>query len=180
MNSTKFSLIPATVATVPPIEVIGVVKRDLEWLHIQYQLTGKLSEIKMASPNSKPNRKYDLWETTCCEFFVRPYDQSQYWEFNLAPSGDWNIFRFPDYRQDIAEELAYNALKFEVWRSPELFQLDLAVDLSPIIHPQQNLDLAISAVIESRKQLSYWALTHPATEADFHHQESFAIALTSG
>ena len=41
-----------------------------------------------------------------------------------------------------------------------------------------SLEVGITAVIEhSDGRLSYWALHHPAAEADFHHRGGFTIQV---
>ncbi|MEM8832796.1 MAG: hypothetical protein AAGE96_26195, partial [Cyanobacteria bacterium P01_G01_bin.19] len=61
---------------------------------------------------------------------------------------------------------------------PESLTVEAIVDLEKIDIGDRKLDLAITAVIEDKtEKLSYWALTHPATTADFHHQDSFIISL---
>ncbi|MBE9046841.1 DOMON-like domain-containing protein [Pleurocapsales cyanobacterium LEGE 10410] len=179
MKQSDFSLLPFS-STAPPVKITGVVLRQHNKLAIKYLFSGDLSAIIIPSSNQPPSRKYDLWDRTCCEFFIGIKDSTKYWEFNLAPTKDWNVFRFPNYRQDIAEEMAFDSLPFEVLQQGDSWQLDLAVDLNKIIPAEQELEVGITCVVEDRnKQLSYWALTHPASEADFHHRDSFTIELYS-
>ncbi|MNC96867.1 hypothetical protein D3C83_143500 [compost metagenome] len=54
------------------------------------------------------------------------------------------------------------------------------VDLSWLLRAVSAADLrlGICAVVEDRAQvLSYWALKHPAEKPDFHHADSFVVAL---
>jgi hypothetical protein len=105
-------------------------------------------------------------------------DSTQYWEFNLSPAGHWNIYRFLDYRQDLVEEIAFDSLPFQVLQGNDNLQLKLQVNLNKIITPEQSLEVGITTVIEDRaSQLSYWALTHSAKEADFHLRNSYLLKL---
>ena len=174
---SDFSLIPF-LATAPPIQITGTISRQYDKLKIEYIFSGDLSEIIIPPSNKAPRRKYDLWDRTCGEFFLGLKDSTKYWEFNLAPTKDWNVFRLPNYRQDIAEEMAFASLPFTVLQQDNSWQLSLEVDLSKIISAEQKLEVGITCVVEDKnKQLSYWALTHPASEADFHHRDSFMIKL---
>jgi hypothetical protein len=126
--------------------------------------------------------------TTCFEFFMGLQNSPSYWEFNLSPAGDWNVYRFQDYRQGMQEEPVLNTLPFEVQQQSGALTLDLVLDLAPIFESsssfpsasplQQPLELGITAVLESQqKEVSYWALNHCGTQADFHLRESFHIKL---
>ena len=178
MNQSNFSLIPFDASTAPKIDITGKIARQNNQLDLQYQLIGNLSEIIVPSSDRVATRQYDLWEHTCFEFFLRLQDTTQYWEFNLSPVGDWNVFGFYDYRQDLTEEKAIQTLPFTVSQTATSLQLNLNLNLDCIIGKERDLDVAITTVVENKaKQLSYWALTHPATAADFHHQDSFVISL---
>ena len=178
MNQNDFSLIPFDRSTAPAIAVKGFIVRQGDRLRVNYQLVGDLSQILIPNPQQLPTRQYDLWEHTCFELFLRLKNTTKYWEFNLSPARHWNIFKFADYRQNIAEEMAIKSLPFEIFQTSELLEINLNLDLSVIIDSEQDLDVAITTVVENKeRELSYWALIHPATKADFHHQDSFILNL---
>ncbi len=178
MNQNSFSLISFDASTAPKIEITVKITHQNNQLDLQYQLRGNLSEMIIPSSDLVPTRQYDLWEHTCFEFFLRLQETTQYWEFNLSPAGDWNVFRFYNYRQDLTEEKAIQTLPFTVSQTATSLQLNLNLNLDCIIGKERNLDVAIATVVENKDlQLSYWALTHPATTPDFHHQDSFVISL---
>jgi hypothetical protein len=185
----NFALIPFATNTAPDIEITGAIERQDNQLNIEYKLVSKLqarspreinSPLPMIIPTiaPTPTRQRDLWEHTCCEFFLGLPDSTQYWEFNLSPSGHWNVYRLLDYRQNLTEEPAFDALPFQMSQEENYWQLQLEVDLPKIIPPEQNLAVGITAVIEERpNQLSYWALSHPGKEPDFHHRDAFILEL---
>lgn len=173
---TSFFLIPFATDTAPAIEIAGEIERRDNQLTIEYKLKGR-SLILIPEITHTPIRQVNLWQHTCCEFFLGLQDSTQYWEFNLAPTGDWNVYHFLDYRNLVAAA-AFNSLPFQVWRNNDYLQLKLEVDLNQIITPEQNLEVGIATVIEDREnQISYWALTHPAPKADFHHRDSYLLKL---
>ena len=190
MNS--FTLIPFNENAAPSVGVTGKIERNDNQLKIEYNLERShplqslqqvtnpqraVSQVIIPEAVNNSTRQFDLWEHTCFEFFLGSRDSSQYWEFNLSPSGNWNVFRFPNYRQDIAEEMAFNKLPFQVLHDNSL-QVMAKIDLDKIIAPEQNIDVGITTVVEDKDaNLSYWALSHPGKEADFHLRNSFAIAL---
>ena len=178
MKQSDFNLKPFVLNTAPELEITGNISRKHNQLQIKYLLVGNLAAIVIPPLSKVPTRQYDLWEHTCLEFFLGLKGFSKYWEFNLSPVGDWNIFRFANYRQGITEDLAFNSLPFNVWQQTDSCQLNLEVDLNQIIDPEENLEIGITAVIENQEhQLSYWALIHSTSKADFHQRDSFIINL---
>jgi hypothetical protein len=174
---SNFSLIPFTPDTAASVQITGNIERRHNQLNIEYTLAGR-SQILIPEIANTSKRQFNLWEHTCCEFFLGLQDSTQYWEFNLSPAGHWNIYRFLDYRQDLVEEIAFDSLPFQVLPENDTLQLKLQVNLNKIITPEQSLQVGITTVIEDREsQISYWALTHPAEEADFHLRNSYLLKL---
>lgn len=175
---SSFNLVPFSLNTAPAVNIGGGIERRNNQLKIEYKLTGNLSQLIVAQHAHNPNRQYNLWQHTCFEFFLGIKDSNKYWEFNLSPAGHWNVFYFANYRQNIAEETAFDSLPFKITQQSDLLQLNLEFNLDRIISPKQNLEIGITTVVEDQEQtLSYWALSHPAKEADFHERDSFLINL---
>jgi hypothetical protein len=159
------------------IEIDGKIDRSGGILSIEYRVTGDLTQVEIAPP-AAPIRKFALWEATCFEFFVGIPGDRDYWEFNLSPAGDWNIFHLDDYRQGLRDELAFTSLPFTVERQPNSLLLALEFDLSKIVSVEQSIEVSVTTVIKSvAGEMSYWAVTHCGTEADFHRRDSFAIEM---
>jgi hypothetical protein len=161
----------------PTVEINGKIERDGGILSIEYQLIGDLTQLEIPLPAS-PIRKFELWEATCFEFFLGIPGDREYWEFNLSPAGDWNIFHLDDYRQGLRDELAFISLPFTVEQNVNSLVLGLEFDLSKIISVNQSIEISVTTVIKSAGgEISYWAVTHCGSEADFHRRDSFAIEM---
>jgi hypothetical protein len=175
----EFKLVPfSTENLLPNIEISGRIDRQNEMLSIGYRLQGNLDAISIDPPTMISSRKLELWTNTCFEFFVGIPGNLEYWEFNLAPSGDWNVFHLDDYRQGLQNELTFTSLPFAIDRQANSLLLTLTLDLSKIIPIQREIEVSVTMVIESEQnQISYWALTHTGTEADFHRRDSFIIKI---
>lgn len=175
---SNFSLIPFASDALPIIEIVGSIDRVDNILSIEYQLLGDLDSVAIPSPAVAPSRKFELWEATCFEFFIGELGDRNYWEFNLSPSGDWNIFHLDNYRQGLRNETVFTTLPFDIDRSANSLTLKLGFDLSQIISIDRQLEVSVTTVIRSAQdELSYWALTHCGKEADFHLRDSFVIKL---
>lgn len=179
MNSQAFSLQPFPDTNSPPnLQITGTLARQAQTLYIRYALSGDLSKIAIAAPSDIPTRQHELWQETCFEFFLGQQDSDRYWEFNLSPSGDWNVYRFDGYRRGMQEETALTKLPFDVEVQPETLSLSLELNLQAIASNEQPLDVAITAVVKSQKgEVTYWALAHSGSEADFHRRDSFILQV---
>jgi hypothetical protein len=176
MPSQDFVLQPFPAAPHPPVALTGALTLSGPTLVIRYALSGPLNLLALPSAAARPARRQALWEETCFELFLAPRDRPEYWEFNLAPAGHWNVFHFDSYRQGMAAEPAWAALPLAVERRPQSLLLALELDLSLIISPGTPLEAAVAAVIKSADGgLSYWALTHNGPRPDFHRRDSFTL-----
>lgn len=179
MTEQAFSLIPFPTADFSDIEITGTVSLEDTLLAVHYALTGDIEEVMLPRISATPGRKDELWKTTCFEFFLALKAQSHYWEFNLSPSGDWNVYRMEAYRKvGFGVEPGISQLPFMTRKESSGYFLDLSVDLAPILERQQELEMAVTAVIQLKNgNETYWALTHPASQPDFHLRQSFILAL---
>lgn len=151
-------------------------------LSITYTLSGELSLVVVPPLKLNSKRRDRLWEQTCFECFImqstQPSRTSPYWEFNLSPSGDWNIFALNGYRKGLKEEAAFSTLPFTANVSRSKLQLVTSIDLSHITKQAKPLQLGVSAVIALADGTeTFWAIMHPGSQADFHHPGSFVISL---
>jgi hypothetical protein len=179
MNGQDFSLQPFSPIS-PPLDfkITGHIARRSNQLAIRYDLRGDLAQLMIPAPAARPARRHGLWEETCCEFFLGVKDSPRYWEFNLSPAGDWNVYRFAGYRQGMAEETALTSLPVSVRRRSDSLLFALELDVGAIVAADQPLEIGIAAVIRrAGNGLTYWALTHPGPAADFHRRDSFLMEL---
>jgi hypothetical protein len=179
MSDRSFSLKPFPNSNFPSsLKITGKIDRAENKLAIEYLLSGNLTDIIIPKSVDVPRRKNELWEKTCLEFFLGIKNSPQYWEFNLSPSGDWNIYYFDDYRQGMQEEIAFNSLPFIVESTSNSWRLSLKLDLNEIVSKESSLEMGIATVIKSTNEnISYWALTHTDSQANFHRRNSFAIDI---
>jgi len=179
MKSHRFLLKPfSSTGLLPHLEITGDVARSSNKFSIIYELSGPLAELMLPAPADISLRKNELWEETCFEFFLAPVTSEQYWEFNLSPSCHWNVYHFTSCRKGMREEPAYAALSFSVLLSSDLLQLSLEVELDKIVPKDQALEIGISAVTKTIKGgMTFWALTDPGPQPDFHRRDAFIIDL---
>ena len=175
-KTVEFNLIPFDSSNIPKNCSISVFcSLDLQYLNISFLLKYPLANLIIPGfASAKAARKNNLWEHTCFEIFIGEKEKEQYREFNLSPSGAWNVYRFSGYREGMAEEAYIQALPSYVKiLSDHDFRLDVTVDLNSI-EISHDFEIGFSAVLE-RKDMSknYWALRHPKNTPDFHAKEGW-------
>jgi hypothetical protein len=145
-------------------------------LALTYFVSGETRDIVLPEP-APPTRRDELWRRTCFEAFARPHPGEAYFEFNLAPSGEWAAYRFEGYRQGMCAPEDIAAPAVETRRAPGRFELAARIAL-PFPGPAR---LGLSAVIETANGArSCWALAHPPGKPDFHHARAFVLDLPPG
>jgi len=172
----RFGPDPDTVSPAPTIT--GTARRRDGILSLHYLVTGDIGGLEVGGPRKPGRRRHDLWRHTCFECFIGMGEAEEYWEVNLAPTGDWNVYHFDGYRTAMVEETAISRLPSVLHVDADALRLEMQIDLSPIIREELALEVGVCAVLEHRHgALSYWALSHRGARADFHHRTGFELAL---
>ena len=156
------------------------IERDAGRLSLRYVLGGAVGNVRLPERIHEPQRADELWRHTCFEAFLAPVGSEAYWEINLSPSGDWNTYRFDDYRRGMRSEKRVTAAVTELERaSCGTVTLRAAIDLRPLPElGRAALDAGLAAVLEAGDgTVSHWALAHEADRPDFHRRASFVIRL---
>jgi len=154
-------------------------------LRLIVQLEGSLAAT-LPITNRVGQRQFELWQHHCFELFIGELESNAYWELNLAPNGNWNCFKFSDYRKDQRESEAYSLAGLQAVRSAQSYRLEANIDIKPILKKKGlekmglearglekgslALSLGASAVIATATQLNYFSIRHGATP-DFHHRD---------
>lgn len=141
-------------------------------------MTGELDAIRFPSPQAA-SAADNLWQHTCCEAFIGVTGDRAYREFNFSPSNQWAAYQFNDYR--VCDERFQPPAFPQITHQQDDSRYELEVRLPPVLLPEANaLQLGLTAVIEFKngdKTKTYWALSHPAAQPNFHLRASFALTL---
>jgi hypothetical protein len=179
MSTQSFALIPFPAASIPVITLTGEISLQEYELRLDYVLAGNVNDIYFPPITVNPGRKDELWKTTCFEFFLALKDQARYWEFNLSPSGDWNVYAMDAYRRSgFRQDQSISRLPFDVRFDDRHYFLSVCINLLPIIPSAEPLQAGITAIIQTKDgRETYWSLHHPAAQADFHLRDGFVCSL---
>ena len=162
----------------PCLAITGTVGRKAGALLLQYHISGDIHGLHIPRQNGAGDRRHGLWQDSCFECFIGVKGFERYWEINLSPNGDWNVYCFSGYRQGMVEESAFQALPCTFFGTKNDLWFDVIVDLSPILREDHPLELGISSVLKYHNgETSLWSLCHPGPRADFHHRSGFILAV---
>ena len=186
-GSTEFSLVSfADNDLSQNLKIEGTIQREEDTLSIVYRLSGDIDKVVLPELNSTDSRAEKLWEETCFELFLgagleRAKDLL-YREFNLSPSGAWNVLTLQGYRYATKEEPSFEALPFTVEKQEDALKVKADINISSLAEASQPLRLGVSAVLlvkdgSGEAKETFWAIKHPASKPDFHHPNSFALSL---
>lgn len=169
-------------APLPGLAALNLVvdlARGPQHLQLRYTLSGPVDGLVLPPRAARPERRDGLWHSTCLELFVAEAGRSGYREMNLCPSGHWNLYQLDGYRQGLRPEPAVAALPLAVQRRPGELVVEMALPLMPLGLAHRPLELGVTAVVDGGPAcgVGYWALHHPAAEADFHHRGGFTLHL---
>ncbi len=167
----------------PEIEGIEVLiaRSDAHGLSLIYQVHGHINRLALPA-RRKPACSEGLWKHTCFEAFIAIEGQRAYQEFNFSPSGEWAHYAFSAYRRRTGGLRPSPAPDTAIHHSPTCleFRASLGAELLPSGHSRVALRLGLSAVLETVDGAhSFWALSHPCPQPDFHRRASFLISLSS-
>ncbi len=165
----------------PPGGALGVrVAREGARLALRWSLDGPAGAWSVPAPGAAPARRDRLWETTCFEVFLAPAGQPAYWEVNMSPAGDWNVYRFDGERTGMREEPRVRPPALDASTDAAgRFTLAASLDLTPIATlATAPLDAGVAAVLATTSGVcSYWAVRHTRPHPDFHARDGFVVRL---
>ena len=178
-------LVPFDIDQSPAIHAVAeFVWRENAALELSFSLCPKLAEdgfdlLNLPSSSSSKasgssQRLDNLWLHTCFEAFLARPGEAEYWELNASPKGDWNLYRFNAYRTGgVAEP---KALAPGVTFSRDRFgcRCTIEIELHPWWRHAEIPEFGLTMVVEDgSNNLSYWALSHPGNQPDFHDRRGF-------
>lgn len=156
-----------------------IAKRGVCSLDVVFELTGDLTEVLFEGSQRSND---SIWEHTCVEVFLSLPSEKAYWELNIAPTGNWTISRFSDYR--VKTSFATESLRASVSLADlgsNHRRISLCLPLLQLFSPDElsgDLSLNLAAVIENKSGgLSFWSHHHASIKPDFHHKDSFSILI---
>jgi hypothetical protein len=144
-------------------------------LVLTYDCVVRLSEIRLPRP-AVSGPADELWRNTCCELFIGKINAADYREFNFSPSGLWAIYDFSGYRLPCVTS-PEGGPSHQFSTTPSGWRLTARIPRQLLPRSAlAELELSLTVVLEAAAGgLSYWALTHPRENPDFHDRTGFIL-----
>lgn len=120
-------------------------------------------------------RRDGLWTSTCFEMFWGVSGTSKYWELNLSPWNEWNLYEFESYRspQPPTPTSDYSLVKMEWAVNGGSGQMSARLESSAV--PAGNWEYNLCAVVPNAKGPQYFSLNHPEGKPDFHRRDCMKL-----
>lgn len=149
-----------------------------EHLLLEFHFSGDLQKVVWPQDEGSFQRRDGLWQHTCLEAFFSfgATEQAPYVEINCSPNGNWNAYSFSSYRQGMApcQNITVRLKHRESEAQDARFQIEISST-----EPLQIAQLGLTAVVEFQSgEKSYWALSHPGPQADFHNKAGWMTLAT--
>jgi hypothetical protein len=183
MHASPLLCHPATPDDILTSLTVEVDSLTTDLLVLYYRISGDIDRLELP-PQAASKFQDELWRHTCLEAFIALPDSDVYFEFNFAPSSQWAVYRFDDYRQGMTPLHPIPPPRVMVRRRDNELEADIDIHLGAIPGltadeiQGRELRLGVSAVMRSDLgRISYWALAHPPGKPDFHHRDGFALSL---
>ena len=147
-------------------------------LALDYELVAPAAEVIWPTASISPQRRDELWLSTCLELFIAPPAGQPYWEINLSPTGDWNLYQLDDYRQGLKPDPDIEPINIRSNSAADHHQLQAMLQVPPALLKAPKLQANLCAVLQHVNNTnSYWAVCHPGHEADFHARAGFVLEV---
>lgn len=166
-----------------PFEVFASIEKRGTALSFQFELRDpkKLVQIPVLGSEYQQKRTDGLWKSTCFEIFILPESQENYYEVNLSPNLDWNIYQFDSYRKPQPPTPSFDLQLSQMnWdKDRQILQGKISGDLLA-----KPLKIGLTAVIklhsgeskgENNSEIHYLAIQHAGDKPDFHNSDSFIL-----
>jgi len=156
----------------PARSVTAAVTATPQGCKAEFWLDGYVPAIVLP-PHVDPERRDNLWQTTCFEIFWQPLGDTAYREFNLSPSGCWAAYDFDSYRTGMRDAPVEG---INISCSHDDAGLSLTASITADLpDPAQ---VALNAIVEhadGTKQ--FWALAFPPGKPEFHSEANRALIV---
>lgn len=134
-----------------------------------------------------PQRLHELWKETCFEAFVSVRGAVKYWELNLSPKGNWNVYEFEDYRQPQPPRESDRLVLRKIQTSVDSKNWFGNFELSCVGLAAEDVEFNLCAVVRSLRGKDfkndsaavsvgeavndYYAIDHATERPDFHRRD---------
>lgn len=175
----RFTLIPFKTSSTGNIAIPalkGSIIRSGSKLHINF-LPDASPGIIWPHQTTSPERRDNLWKSTCFECFIGTSIAPSYIEINASPQGHWQSYHFSHYRKEMTP-CADVLVKVESSKSDKEHSLILDIEVSNPGFVTTDWKVSVCAILcPEESDPIYYANQHLGDQPDFHLPESRLLRL---
>ena len=143
-------------------------------LMLDYQILGDLSHYHFPQ-KTKQERADELWKETTFELFIAPLNSDEYWEINISPSTQWNMYHFTSYKEGMK---ASNIISLPSIKTYE-YQNEYRLSFKSII-PKEYFDRVFSInlcviLLDQKGERHFYSIERRKRLPDFHDRDTFFL-----
>lgn len=142
-------------------------------LTLRYQVDGDSSDLFWPEQKQAPERRDEIWQATCFEFFLASRNNAPYIELNFCPSGDWAAYVFDVYRGSSINP-DFSAPRISTTKTTSSSKvLEVVIPWLPLkslLSEGDALIFALTACLQNGGKQSFWSHAHAADQPDFHNK----------
>jgi len=139
-------------------------------IQLEYKIEGEIAKYNFPQ-ESQQKRVHELWRKSCFEFFFSIGDSDEYYEINISPTTEWNIYHFNSYREGMKEVTDISIPSINVHRGKESISLSFEVQFlaQEIVNKPFSYNLA--TILLNNSSLRYFFTIHRKDgDVDFHNK----------
>jgi hypothetical protein len=180
MSGGLFALVPhpqTPPATVLSISGSTILSSGGQW-NIGFTVEADVDRLVLPEPVI-PERRDELWRTTCFELFLREPATGAYLEFNMSPSGNWAAYAFDGYRQGMRNlEVAPISITSS---DPRQFALGMRARLLDIGLSEAEVDamLAVEEALPEPSPADRYVLSAILDDPALAFPSNFEVAISA-
>ncbi len=141
-------------------------------LTLEYQIQGNMSQYHFPK-QTKQERANELWLDTTFELFIAPTNSDEYWEINISPSTQWNVYHFTSYKEGMKESniISQPTIKTDEYHNEYRLTFNSTV---PNEHFDHVLQINLCVILLDQKGVRhFYSIKRREGSPDFHDRDSF-------
>ena len=141
-------------------------------LKLEYQIVTDLSQYSLPK-QTKQQRVDNLWLDTCFELFIANVNDDRYWEINISPSTEWNIYQFRSYKDDMRESNSLITPIIKRYRYDNKYYLSFESKVQRDIWSRElQINLCV-ILLDIKGVRQFYSIERRKGSPDFHDRDYF-------
>ena len=156
-----------------PTTVKATIKLHENNLTLEYQVLGDLSHYHFPK-QTKQERANNLWLDTTFELFIAPVGSDEYWELNIAPSTQWNLYHFTSYKEGMKESNIISTPSIKTYVQHDKYRLTFNATVAHE-HFDQALQINLCTILLDQNGVRhFYSIERREGDVDFHDRGGFS------